>query len=456
MTDLELQAFEQAGQGHLLQHRNHLCLEDQKLFDAQLQSINPFLISELYTNLVQSQNQVESKLNPAPFPLDRLSHRDPDLVQSYIQEGENLLKANKVAAFLVAGGQGSRLGFEGPKGAYDIGLPSHKSLFQLHAERLINLNSRFGSQIPWVIMTSPLNHQDTLNFFKAHFFFGYPQSLIHFFSQGMIPAIDESGKILLESPTEIALVPDGNGGCFRALKNSGIMDHLLMQNIEYLFLYSVDNALVKICDPLFIGYLHQHSAQSASKVVAKKSPEERVGIFVINNGLPGVIEYSDLDRELAFRQNEDQSLLYDGGNIAVHLFKLPALAKACATPLPWHKAYKKVNHFDIAKGVKVEAERPNAYKFEQFMFDIFPELGSMAALEVQREEEFAPVKNAEGADSPLSAVQMISELHRKWLINAGHSVAPNILCEVSPLLSYAGENLQDLSPNQWQQYIFLD
>ena len=372
------------------------------------------------------EDNVSADLKPMPFKIAA-----DDLRYDYWKEtGKILLGKGQVAAFLVAGGQGSRLGFDGPKGMFDIGLPSHKSLFQLQAERLQNLAARVEHPIPWCIMTSPLNHEATVNFFTEHNFFGYARENIRFFEQGTICALDPDGKAIVDENNRLALVPDGNGGCFRALAQSGTLAWLIERGVRYVFLYSVDNALCRICDPAFIGALASEGrSMSASKVVHKAGANEKVGIFALQNGKPGVVEYSDLPEQYRDMTNPDGSLVFDGGNLAIHLFKTEGLRKLQTGKLPWHTARKTVCGIE------------KCWKFEQFLFDAFPLLGTMMPFGVIREEEFSPVKNAEGNDSPKTARTMIGRLHREWLRKAHVEVNPNKLYEVSPTISYAGEGL---------------
>lgn len=373
------------------------------------------------------EDNVSSNLKPMPFKI-----AVDDLRYDFWKEtGEILLSKGQVAAFLVAGGQGSRLGFDGPKGMFDIGLPSHKSLFQLQAERLLNLSARVERPIPWCIMTSPLNHEATVNFFTEHDFFGYARENIRFFEQGTICALDPNGKAIVDENNRLALVPDGNGGCFRALSQSGTLAWLVEKGVQYVFLYSVDNALCRICDPAFIGALAAEGRSlSASKVVHKAGAQEKVGIFALQNNKPGVVEYSDLPENYRDMTNPDGSLTFDGGNIAIHLFKIAGLRKLQTSRLPWHTARKTVCGIE------------KCWKFEQFLFDAFPLLGTMMPFGVLREEEFSPVKNAEGNDSPKTAREMIGRLHREWLRKAHVAIDPKKLYEISPTISYAGEGLK--------------
>ena len=417
-----------AGQQELAARLESLSGEARANLERDILSQDWEELKTLYTekSAASLEDNVSADLKPMPFKIAA-----DDLRYEYWKEtGEILLGKGQVAAFLVAGGQGSRLGFDGPKGMFDIGLPSHKSLFQLQAERLLNLSAQVGHPIPWCIMTSPLNHEATVNFFTEHKFFGMDRDNIRFFEQGTICALDPNGKAVVDENNRLALVPDGNGGCFRALAQSGTLAWLAEKGVQYVFLYSVDNALCRICDPAFIGALASEGrSMSASKVVPKAGPNEKVGIFALQNGKPGVVEYSDLPENYRDMTNADGSLTFDGGNIAIHLFKLSGLRKLQTSRLPWHTARKTVCGIE------------KCWKFEQFLFDAFPQLGSMLPFGVIREEEFSPVKNADGNDSPKTARTMIGKLHKEWLKKAHVEVKEDKLYEISPTISYAGEGL---------------
>lgn len=416
------------GQADLAAHLESLSGEARAHLERDIASQDWAELAALHAekSTASLSDNVSADLQPMPFKIAA-----DDLRYDFWKEsGEILLGKGQVAAFLVAGGQGSRLGFEGPKGMFDIGLPSHKSLFQLQAERLQNLAAQVSHPIPWCIMTSPLNHEATVNFFTEHNFFGMDRQNIRFFEQGTICALTPDGKAVLDGEDHLALVPDGNGGCFRALAQSGTLAWLIERGVRYVFLYSVDNALCRICDPAFIGALaNEGRSMSASKVVPKAGPNEKVGIFAFQNKKPGVVEYSDLPEEYRDMRNADGSLTFDGGNIAVHLFKVEGLRKLQTSKLPWHTARKTVCNIE------------KCWKFEQFLFDSFPQLGSMLPFGVIREEEFSPVKNAEGNDSPKTARIMIGTLHKEWLQKAHCEVKADKLYEISPTLSYAGEGL---------------
>ena len=415
------------GQDHLLENWNNLSEEQQLTLKRDVESQDFKLLQRLFQeHSSKPSTSTEDEILPLTFDLAENNIRH----SMWEETGFLLLEKGQVAAFLVAGGQGSRLGFEGPKGAFNIGLPSGKSLFQIQAERILNLSNKAGHPIPWCIMTSPLNHQETLTHFEEHQFFGLPREYIRFFSQGTMCALDSNGKAIKSSPEHLALVPDGNGGCFRALAQSGTLAWLIEKGVRFVFLYSVDNVLVRIADPAFVGALASDGrALSSSKVLRKKNAQEKVGVFASKNKLPVVIEYSDLPEALRLETYPDGAPLFDAANIAIHLFRTEALKRLQSTPLPWHSAKKTVSEVE------------NAWKFEQFLFDAFPLLGSMTLFGVSREDEFAPVKNAEGDDSPKSARQMLGSLHKYWLERAGVKTDPKKLYEISPTLSYGGESL---------------
>jgi len=320
---------------------------------------------------------------------DNIAPMNFEMMQSN-PKGKDILASGKAAAFLLAGGQGSRLGFDGPKGAFKLETLG-KSIFQIHAENILELKNIYGKDIPWVIMTSPLNNRETIEHFEQANYFGLSREKIKFIEQGTIVAMKSNGEPIFESDGSLALVPDGNGGCFRALSASGALAWLQEQGIEYVFLYGVDNILARPCDPAFIGAFIDSKMAAASKVVKKKSPNEKMGVFALKNGLPTVIEYSEIPPE--------RTAEFDGGNIVAHLFTIESLKKLENEPLPWHLAVKRICGID------------GAYKFEQFLFDAFPKLGTMFLAGVVREQEFAPIKNANGEDSPESAVELF--LRRK-------------------------------------------
>jgi UDP-N-acetylglucosamine pyrophosphorylase len=432
------------GQDHLFRFWSELPPQDQDVLAGQVLEVDFAQVAALHRELVRGQGAIESHAAASIAPLRAKPWDGFPIAEraAYANLGMRALREGKVAAFLVAGGQGTRLGHNGPKGVFDIGLPSRKSLFQLQAERILRLSRQAGKAIPWYIMTSEENHAETTGFFKERRFFGLPERDIFFFKQGEMPVVDDAGKVLLASKGRLSMGPNGNGGCFLALAKSGALDDMKRRGVEHVFFYGVDNALVRVCDPHFVGFALSEGHPAASKAVIKAQPEEKVGVLCLRDGKPSVLEYSEMTEEMIYAKGDDGRYLYDSANIATHLFTREFLEKNAAASLPFHVAHKKIAHVD-ASGAVANPEKPNAWKFELFMFDLFPLAGSMAGLLVNREEEFAPVKNKDGVDSPASARAMVLDLHRKWALAAGvtEDELRGKIVEISPLASYGGEGI---------------
>jgi UDP-N-acetylglucosamine/UDP-N-acetylgalactosamine diphosphorylase len=438
-AQLILNKFDQT---HLLKFYDKLSIEDKNRLLDQILNIDFELMASLYKNTTKGNSYESIKDNITPIKScawESLSIEEKNNLHTL---GMRLLASGKVAAVTVAGGQGTRLGHNGPKGTFSIGLPSGKSLFQLLCERLINLSEKNSKYIPWYIMTSEENHSTTINFFIRNDYFGYPKEDIFFFMQGQLPLIGEDGHILLSSPASINLGPNGNGGCFLALSESGALKDMRRRGIEWIQLCGIDNAAARIADPNFIGFTAASGKEAANKVVKKVSPDENIGVLCNKNNRPAVLEYFEVPKEIGHKTDKDGELLFGDGNIVNHVFALDFLEEKSKAALPYHAAHKKVNTIDEEGNISV-ADKPNSYKFELFMFDIFPLLEDIAALRVCREEEFTPVKNLKGIDSAESAKSMLMNLHKQWLIKAGvpSALIGDKLCEISPLRSYCGENL---------------
>ncbi|WP_051620524.1 UTP--glucose-1-phosphate uridylyltransferase [Paenibacillus sp. UNC451MF] len=429
-------------QEHLLQFYDELNDSSKgKLLD-QIEQLDLEAVCKVWRRMPDSQVELLDGRQLSSIPACSWDEFTDEEQGKYAAAGWELLQQGKVGAIVVAGGHGSRLGHEGPKGTFNIGLPSDKSLFQLQAERLINLSERAGKPIAWYIMTSPDNHIQTVNFFEDHHYFGYGREHCTFFQQGMMPAIDERGKILLATKDEICLAPSGNGDCFAALKRTGALADIKRRGLEWLFYYNVDNALVKVADPLFIGVAACHPYPVAAKAVDKSYPEEPVGVLCYRNGRPAVVEYTVIPDEIMYEKDDRGRLMYHLGNISMQLFRFDFIEKVAGVDLPFAMAHKKIKCID-SFGKLMEPNIPNAYKMEQFIFDFFPLSEQITVLKVKREEEFAPVKNKEGEDSPASARELVLSLHHKWLLESGVSKErlSHRRIEISPLVSYAGEGL---------------
>ncbi len=427
------------GQEHIFAYWDQLTRLQKEALLRQVQQMDFELLHRLHQTIVANKKPVNVTLEPVqPIPLPRTEEQKQQTKQM-AAVGEQALRDGKVGAILVAGGQGTRLGFDGPKGIFPIGPVTQKSLFQLHAEKLLAARRRYQTRVPWYIMTSESNHEQTVTFFEQHGYFGLPQDDVFFFVQGMMPALDEQGKLIMDRPDHVFMSPDGHGGIFAALKKSGAVEDMQNRGIEYLFYFQVDNVLVKICDPVFLGYHIHQQADMSAKVVPKRDPFEKVGVVGRINGKLGVIEYSDMSDEEKQARDAQGNLLYNAGSIAIHVLSRRFIEKICNQDieLPWHIAHKKVPYLD-EQGQTVQPDAPNGYKFERFIFDALNYAERAVVLEVDRSEEFSPVKNAEGEDSPSTARRDMTRLFASWLRTAGFSLPENVddmRLEISPLFA---------------------
>jgi len=345
---------------------------------------------------------------------------DPERLAPARERGLELLAAGRVAAVVVAGGQGTRLGYPGPKGAFPVGPISERSLFGLQAQKIRGLARRSGHAIPWYIMTSPATDAATRALFEAEGNFGIEAEQIRIFSQGMLPAWDFGGKIILEAPHRIAESPNGHGGALTALAEDGILDDMEARGIDRLFYYQVDNPLVRMADPLFLGLHEEAGAEMSCKVVRKRDPMEKVGVVAEIDGEPSVIEYTELSDELRHARDSQDRLLYWAGNIAIHVFNLAFLRRIAAESaqlLPVHASAKKIESINSPPPGRASGD-PNGYKLERFVFDALPRATRTCVMEVRASEEFSPIKNAEGKESPESSRAHLVACYRKWLDRA--------------------------------------
>jgi len=428
------------GQEHLLTFYPKLPEAGRRKLEAALEGIDFESLPRLVGEYVKATPAVHvpADLQPAPYyPKDASSNvRAWDRVR-YRAIGEELLRCGKVAAFTVAGGQGSRLGYDGPKGCYPAGAVTNKPLFQLFAEGLLAASRKYGKPVPWYIMTSPLNHEATLAFFAQHRYFGLPEDDVMFFPQGVMPSLEMgTGRVLLAAQDEPATNPDGHGGALKALFTSGAIDEMRDRGVRHISYFQVDNPMVRVVDPIFLG-LHAEapdsSGEMSSKMVTKASAEEKVGVFCSwaderNAGRgrrTGIIEYSDMPAALVKQTNADGSLRFNAGSIAVHALSVDFVARLNTDTnfeLPYHRAEKKVPFVDLKTGQLVSPEKANAVKLERFVFDALPLCQSSIVFETDRNEEFAPIKNATGVDSVESSKRLQSERAARWLEVAGAKV----------------------------------
>jgi len=363
--------------------------------------------------------------------------------------GEEALYSGKVAAFLVAGGQGSRLGFDGPKGIFKVTPIKNKSLFQLFSEKLLNLQNQYKTTIPWYIMTSDTNHKQTIDFFEKNNYFKLLKKNIYFFKQDMLPAFDKQGKLIMEEKYRLFFSPNGHGGSLQALNKSGSLQDMQVRGVKYIFYFQVDNVLVNMCDPIFLGYHIAADSDMSTKVIRKKDAEEKMGVICKINGRDGVVEYSDLTHEDTFSRSDDGELKYWAGNTAIHLMNVDFLNERARLKkqLPYHKAEKNIPCID-EKGIKIHSDNKNGMKFETFIFDLLLDVKKSFTLEVNRKHEFSAVKNKDGNDSPKTARQDLLRNYTSWLVEAGIEIErnemglPKHIFEISPLFAQNAQDIQ--------------
>ncbi len=446
-----------AGQSHLLRFYDSLGGSGRASLVRQIEALDLDGLPALIERYVKKKPAfaLPPEVEPAPYyPSDPGSPVQAWDRSKYRAVGEDLLRAGKVAAFTVAGGQGSRLGFEGPKGCFAAGAVTGKPLFQVFAEGLLAAGRKYGRPTPWYIMTSPQNHADTLMFFEKSGYFGLPRSDVKFVGQGVLPSLDlRTGRVLLASKGEVATNPDGHGGSIKALWVSGAIEDMRRRGVEHISYFQVDNPLVRVMDPVFLG-LHaaapDSSGEMSSKMIPKAYPEERVGVFCKAAGRVQVIEYSDLPMDLQRQRTPDGSLRFVAGSIAVHMMSVEFVSRLNTDrsfELPYHRAEKKVPCIDLESGAPIDPKEPNGVKLERFVFDALPLCRGSIVLETDRVEEFAPIKNATGVDSVETSREIQTERAARWLTS--HAVlvprkangAADCVLEISPLTATEAEDL---------------
>ncbi len=434
-------------QTHLLQFWNELDNAEQANLAKQINALDLELIQTLFENQGSDgqweQLAARAKVPPA-ITLDDFSNSEA--FEEASSAGEGLLKSGKLGMILVAGGQGSRLGFNHPKGMFPIGPVSRRTLYQMHFEQVLARSKQFGATIPLYVMTSPPTHEETTKFLSENNFFGIPPADIKIFCQGVMPAVDENGKLLLESKGKIFVSPDGHGGTLAAFVKSGCLDDATSRGVEHLFYGQVDNPLLQICEPALIGHHLIRGSEMTSQVVRKNDPTQKVGNVVEVDGKVQIIEYSDLPRQYAQQLNEDGSLKLWAGSIAVHVFTLDFLKRSSqsADALPFHRANKVVSFVDH-DGTQVTPAQPNAIKFERFIFDLLPSANNAIVCEVAPEDGFCALKNAPPATSETEehVKAAISSLHSRWLEAVGATVEPGTQIEINPLFAVDQKELEN-------------
>lgn len=392
-------------------HQEHINVENEEMAE-QILNIDFEKMQELY-ELAINKKCVNNIENIEPVKAINPAKLKEDEINKYIKFGEDAIKAGKFAIAIMAGGQGTRLGHNGPKGTFEIELNSKvKSLFEVIVDKLKEAYEKYNIYLNCYIMTSPQNHQETITFFEEKEYFDYPKQCIKFFKQDDLPLMDKNGKLILGEDGLIKQASDGNGGIFYSMAEKGILDELKKKKIEWIFIGSVDNLLVKYVDTLLLGLAIEKQVKIATRTVLKNNPQERVGVLCKKNGKVKVIEYTEIPEEMRLAVNENGEILYGESHIMCNLFNIEAIEKASTKELKYHVAEKKAEFID-KDGNLVKPEEPNCYKFEKFIFDSFCLFDEIAILRGKREEDFAPIKNAEGVDSPKTAKKLYEDFMKK-------------------------------------------
>lgn len=447
-----MRMLEQYGQDHLLAFYQQLDASVRAVLLDQIEQQDWPQLAELIDSHVTGKPDLglPERMAPAPYyPYQP----GPELSVKYAEArrlGEQMIADGKVAAFTVAGGQGTRLGWDAPKGTYPATPIREAPLFGVFAEYLGKIADTHDRPVCWYIMTSPANDADTRAFFEQHDYFNLNPSDVMFFAQGAVPSFGREGKVLLEAPGRLALNPDGHGGSLRALERSGALDDMARRGIEQISYFQVDNPSVKCIDPLFVGLHALDGAQMSSKMVAKAYATEKLGNFCLADGRMTVIEYSDLPDELAEQRDDDQQLRFRAGSIAIHMIAVAFVRQlnAGGFALPWHRADKKVSHVDPQTGERVDPDGPNAVKLETFVFDALRLCQTSIVYETDRVEEFSPIKNAEGNDSPATSRQLQIERSAGWLESVGVRVPRrddgmvDAVIEITPATAIEADDLR--------------
>jgi len=456
MAEMDLiETFRAANQAQVFNYFAELSEAEQGALWAQAEEIDLVEIDRLKRELIDGSagGTVDLEgLEPAPYESRPEHGGNPAVWAEALQHGEAALRAGRVALFTVAGGQGTRLGFDGPKGTFPITPVRSATLFQVFAEKVAAASKRYGQPLPWLIMTSHQNHEATVAFFEAHDFWGLDATKVRFFRQGRMPALDANGKIMLSAKGSIAMSPDGHGGSLRALVRSGSLDWLAAQGIDTISYFQVDNPLVRCVDPAFIGWHLSRGSEMSSKMVPKADAGEKVGHFCRQRGRAVVVEYSDLP---AARQEETDAagnLRFVAGSIAIHVLDCGFVRRLAEggsdVALPFHVAHKKIPTINSV-GAPVNPTEPNGIKLEMFVFDALPFAQHPVIIETLREDDFSPVKNAAGRDSAATCQADLLRQYARWANANGAGLAvdesglPAVKFEVAPTFGYDEASFAD-------------
>jgi UDP-N-acetylglucosamine/UDP-N-acetylgalactosamine diphosphorylase len=467
-----------ANQIHLLAYWSELNNEQRKILLHDISEVDFERVQQAYNAIKHEllteanghmkdkiQEVIDDIMEPIPDHMaGSINEASKEQLENYRQQGLKAVSEGSVSVLLLAGGQGTRLGVDYPKGMFNVDLPSKKSLYQIQAERIRRVEQLAYEQyhtetcsIPWFIMTSEHTQEQTEKYFRSHNYFGLKRENIILFEQHTLPALDFQGKILLEEKHRLTKAADGNGGLYRALKTRGVLNEMNKRHIKYIHVYGVDNILVRLADPIFIGFCLEKNADCAAKVVKKTVPTEAVGVICKVGDRFQVVEYSEIAEQTAHRKKSDDNdeLVFNAGNICNHFFTLNFLQNVChkhENELRYHIAKKKIPAID-ENGIHIsKPSQINGIKLEKFVFDVFPFSKTFAVWEVRRDDEFSPLKNGSGTkDTPATCRRDLMIQHIRWLEQAGAHLPSDITqhvgkigktCEISPLVSYAGENLE--------------
>ena len=444
--------LDQYGQGHVLKFWDCLNATQQAALVGQIEMLDFKAIARIQGLLKAGGESATTQGEVKPAPVISLK---PEQVAAPRLLGEKALQAGEVGVILVAGGQGTRLGYDGPKGTYRLAPLTNASLFEIHARKILALEQYYKAQIPFYIMTSEGNDADTRAFFESNRYFGLSPERVKFFIQGTLPAFLPDGRIILEAPDKLFAAPDGHGGILAALERRGMLADMQARKLTTLYYFQVDNPLVDIADPVFVGLHIQRKADMSLKVCAKRDPGEGLGVTIIRDGRCSVVEYIELTEEQKNARQPDGELVLKFGSVAIHIFSLDFLLRETSAGLPLHQAHKKVVFCD-EKGVTIKPEKPNAYKFEKFIFDALPDAKESLILEFLRQDEFAPVKNAAGNDSPETSKAAMIEKFAGWFDRCGVKVPRDasgrvaVKIEIDPLYAHDAETLAARLPKGFE------
>ena len=399
-------------QEHLLYFYDELSEEQQNILIDQILNIDFEKIINLYVNSKKIEDTSNVKISPLPhIEKNKLTDKELDY---YTQIGETIIKNNQVAIITMAGGQGTRLGYKGPKGTYMLNLkPIKKSLFQIIAENIIETNNKYNVVIPWYIMTSEENHNQTIAFFAINNFFGYPKEKIKFFKQSKLPLINTEGKLILQEPYLIKEASNGNGNVFKSMEKANVIEDMHNLGIKWICFGGIDNVLLKNVDPLLLGLTICNNMEIGSKSIFKKEPLEKTAVYCKKNNKPAILDYDDITLELSESKiSGTDTYLYREANMLSHIMSIDAIEKVKNIELKYHRAYKK-NAFVNFEGVKQVPDKPNTFKFENFIFDAFSYFDDMLLLRVDENEEFAPIKDFTGIYNPDTAIEKYNNFYFK-------------------------------------------